>query len=493
MVQSRYHNRDISGWTLQSSVNVYTYDSIITSKTNVEPHTGRLRIRTNARTGNYEVYKVNDPNASTNNALSSDDTLIYSYDASSNTKTMGDSDLFVEYFTGGLLYTTQYTQLELSTKQDTLALSSTSSSISASQLKKLEETTGYESLTNTGTPPPSNTSSTSTASTGTIPNTQLPSSPTTNQPPGSTPAATNATPALGAVASNAGAVYRYPLNVPDLGYDFIKITAYEYINNYSATTPPLAQSLTSAAMPGQSVSQRYTNPLETVILPMQPNISETNSVDWAGDKLNFIQKVAGEVAYGSIKSIGDLDLKALKATGDATMANIKAMFNDPGTKDFIAAYFAGQAVGANVQARATGNVVNPNLELLFSGPRLRTFAFNFKFTPRSDVEALEIKKIIKTFKRNMAPQRSSQGIFLKTPRVFKLEYIYNDTNTQHPYLNKLKPMAMTSFGVNYTPDGSYATYLDGGSVTSYAVDMSFGELEPIYADEIENNWDDMGF
>ena len=491
MVQSRYHNRDISGWTLQSSVNVYTYDSIITSKTNVEPHTGRLRIRTNARTGNYEVYKVNDPNASTNNALSSDDTLIYSYDASSNTKTMGDSDLFVEYFTGGLLYTTQYTQLELSTKQDTLALSSTSSSISASQLKKLEETTGYESLTNTGTPPPSNTSSTSTASTGTIPNTQLPSSPTTNQPPGSTPAATNATPALGAVASNAGAVYRYPLNVPDLGYDFIKITAYEYINNMTASGT--AGGLTSASKPGQSVSQRYTNPLETVILPMQPNISETNSVDWGGDKLNFLQDLGATAAMQGMDAMTSLDIKGLGDVAANAYKGIEKAFTDPGTKSFISAYFAGQAVGANVQARATGNVVNPNLELLFSGPRLRTFSFNFKFTPRSPDEALEIKKIIKTFKRNMAPQRSSQGIFLKTPRVFKLEYIYNDTNTQHPYLNKLKPMAMTSFGVNYTPDGSYATYLDGGSVTSYAVDMSFGELEPIYADEIEDNWDDMGF
>jgi len=246
-------------------------------------------------------------------------------------------------------------------------------------------------------------------------------------------------------------------------------------------------------MPGQSVSQRYTNPLETVILPMQPNISETNSVDWGGDKLNFLQKMGADAAINIIGGVANLDLTALKNAAEGAMKDISKLASDPGTEGFIKAYFAGQAVNANVQARATGNVVNPNLELLFSGPRLRTFAFNFKFTPRSETEALEIKKIIKTFKRNMAPQRSSQGIFLKTPRVFKLEYIYNDTNTQHPYLNKLKPMAMTSFGVNYTPDGSYATYLNGGSVTSYAVDMSFGELEPIYADEIEDNWDDMGF
>ena len=36
---------------------------------------------------------------------------------------------------------------------------------------------------------------------------------------------------------------------------------------------------------------------------------------------------------------------------------------DPNTRRAVAAYFAGQAVGANVFTRATGTVVNPNLEL----------------------------------------------------------------------------------------------------------------------------------
>ena len=75
------------------------------------------------------------------------------------------------------------------------------------------------------------------------------------------------------------------------------------------------------------------------------------------------------------------------------------------------AYFAGQAVGANVFTRATGTVVNPNLELLFSGPRLRTFQFNFTLTPRSEEEATMVRKIIKFFKRTSAPSLSSSGLF----------------------------------------------------------------------------------
>ena len=63
-----------------------------------------------------------------------------------------------------------------------------------------------------------------------------------------------------------------------------------------------------------------------------------------------------------------------------------------------------------------GAVLNPNLELLFKGPQLRTFNFNFKFRPRFKEENEEIRKIIKAFKRNMHPQRSSGEMFLLTPK-----------------------------------------------------------------------------
>ena len=169
------------------------------------------------------------------------------------------------------------------------------------------------------------------------------------------------------------------------------------------------------------------------------------------------------------------------------------MLEDPNTRRAVAAYFAGQAVGANVFTRATGTVVNPNLELLFSGPRLRTFQFNFTLTPRSEKEATMVRRIIKFFKFCSAPSMSSSGLFLKTPKIYTLKYIFDQENgEQHPFLNKFKPCAMTSFNVNYTPDGSYSTY-KGGSMTSYAITMSFGELQPIYAGDNADDSTDMGF
>ncbi len=487
MVQSRYQNRDISGWDQQSSVNDYTYDSIRTYRRNVDPGFSRLRIRTNTLTGNYSVYLVDDPNSTTSDSLSDDDTLIYSFVGSTNSRTMGDSSLYSEFFTGGAPYLNQASAINLGTKQDTLALASrlATTTVSQTQLESLEDSAGYRSLSNTGTPAPTE----NTLLDGVVRDALNFGARGPLGPIGLLVDRLEDTPLRSTVAGSRGAVYRYPLEIPDLGYDFIKITAYEYVAAGAG-----GGDLRSASTPGATAARRlFTNPLETIILPMQPNISETNAVDWGGDKLNAIQALGARAAMGSIEAIGGLDAAKLADTAGKAMNDIKDMVKDENTKKFIAAYFAGQAVGANVQARATGTVVNPNLELLFSGPQLRTFAFNFTFTPRSSQEALEIKRIIKTFKRNMAPQRSSEGLFLKTPRIFKLEYIYNDTDRQHPFLNKFKPMALRNFGVNYTPDGSYATYKNNGSVTSYQVDMQFGELEPIYADEIDSSWNDMGF
>ena len=90
----------------------------------------------------------------------------------------------------------------------------------------------------------------------------------------------------------------------------------------------------------------------------------------------------------------------------------------------------------------------------------------------------------------MAPIRMDGRLFLKTPNVFKLKYIFKN-GRQHPFLNKIKRCALMNMQVDYTPDGSYMTY-DDGSMTSYNVTMTFGELNPIYQEDFDSS-NDMGF
>lgn len=290
-------------------------------------------------------------------------------------------------------------------------------------------------------------------------------------------------------------VLRYPkLQHKEETFDYLKIDVLKYVKSGLIAS---GSNTIDLARP----SERLKGILGTVILPMQPNISDSNGVSWNEDQLNALQAAFASVAYSSVDSAGNIQsgsdlLSWLRSSASNLGSTLGTLANDPGLSNLIAGYFAGQAVGTNVIGRATGAVINNNLELLFAGPKLRTFRYSYKFTPRSKDEAKEVKQIIRLFKREMSTSRSDTGLFLQTPNVFQLKYIYNNgkqgSGNQHPFLNKIKPCALTNFNVNYTPDGTYMTYADGGSMTSYAVDMEFSELEPIYKEDYDDG-DDVNY
>ena len=169
---------------------------------------------------------------------------------------------------------------------------------------------------------------------------------------------------------------------------------------------------------------------------------------------------------------------------------IKGAGNVAAATDAVTKFLASKAVnifGANVTtnqllARGNGEILNPNMELLFGGPTLRNFRFSFKFTPRNQKESEQVRLIIRAFKRNMAPQAqggtlASGNWFLKTPNVFKLRYRTGTKN--HPFLNKFKQCFLTDVQTTYTGEGVYATY-DDGTPVSMILDLSFKEIQPIY-------------
>lgn len=294
-------------------------------------------------------------------------------------------------------------------------------------------------------------------------------------------------------------VLKYPLEHADENkYDYIMIAPFQYIPSISTNNLGSfsVSSLADRTQNGVNRTGSY------IYLPMVAGISETNNVGWGAEELNPIQARFGQAAFNTIQGFAGNPggfAGALQKAGNELSQAVKDMITAaPELTPFISAYFAGQAVGANILGR-TGIVINPNLELLFQGPKLRSFRYNFRFTPRSEKEAEVIRAIIKTFKKTMAPKRTADGIFLGVPDIYQIRYMYgNGSDEDHPFLNKIKPCALTAFNVNYTPDGSYMTYNPtenggGGSMTSYTVDMQFDEIEPIYNDEIEINESTMGY
>ena len=224
----------------------------------------------------------------------------------------------------------------------------------------------------------------------------------------------------------------------------------------------------------------------TVTLPIQGGIKDQNAAAWgpdemtagdiakAGIALNTIMKGGG----GFSESLGTLADQALKSEADLGTAI--------GTKF---AENAAQVKG--LLARTQGKVMNPNLELLFQKPSLRPFSFQFKLSARSATEAQKIVQIIRFFKQNMSPQKgggsggTSANLFLKAPNTFQIHYMHEGKGgKEHPFIGRPKECAMTSFEVDYTPDGNYSTLKDG-YMTSYTISMSLKELEPVFYEDYE--------
>jgi hypothetical protein len=265
------------------------------------------------------------------------------------------------------------------------------------------------------------------------------------------------------------------------GVDYIQITGHKYSARGEGN------------FVGGSAEDRVGPLTGTVQLPIQKGIAESRGIDFGDSNLNFIQASLADVAISGMEGISDLNISAA-ASGMAESAAkaVETGFADPNTQYFLKAYFAGKAVGTNLIARQTGSVVNPNMELLFKGPDLRDFKYEFQLTPRDQDESRVIQKIIKWFKYNAAPSKSgTNGIFLYTPNIFKLKFIFNNGG-QHPYLFKMKPCFLRNIGVSYTPDNHYMTYPDG-SMVSYLLTLDFGEIEPIYQDDNEDSTQDMGY
>ena len=258
----------------------------------------------------------------------------------------------------------------------------------------------------------------------------------------------------------------YPEDLGSSDQDRIKFQALIYSSSPSR--------IPSDGFEIKPVSFNPTGP--AIFLPIQSPIIDQNTVGWEPDTLNPVELYAVGLSRRIMESGGAEDVTArVGVFFKEAIESLRANSSE------VRTYLAGQAVGVNnLLSRVNGKVLNPNLELLFQGPQLRPFNFTFKMSARNSKEAIIIKKIIKYFKRNMSTSVGDQGLFLKAPNVFKIEYQKGRT-TKHPSINLIKECALTNCSVDYTPLGSYMTYSDDeATMIAYTMTLSFQELTPVY-------------
>ena len=299
-------------------------------------------------------------------------------------------------------------------------------------------------------------------------------------------------------------VLAYPLDI-DPDQDHLEIDEFLYRRPGSGTPPKgewagtyAFQRMNASGPDASTASERAYG--GTIVLPM-PKASDSNAADWGKSEMTGDQMMAANLAGGVLgagqegrdnQQVMDAanrgllgrssDLASGGGQGGQGGARTSRTGKNFGSNSLVAAAARASAGMIGVEtdhllARARGQVLNPNAELLFQGPALRDFQFAWMMVARSSREGDQIRQIIKKFKRGMAPVFNNTAL-METPSIWQLRYMRGKSPLVTA--NMFKQMALTEFQVDYAPDGHWAAYGDSQPV-AVRLKMTFKELRPIYS------------
>ena len=299
---------------------------------------------------------------------------------------------------------------------------------------------------------------------------------------------------------------RYPYAMLDSNTDYLKIDIATYsppglnlsdkdkgavVENEDPTTKKKFQTVNKnfSLETGSNVNSNIIKQAKhTIILPIPQQLSDTSAISWGDAGLNALEAFGVSVTQGVMTQ----GLAGIEQALNVVRDNAGGVLLSEDVRKAVAAALSGEAIGliggnvsgSQLVSRATGQVFNPNLELLFEGVNIRSFPFSFEFFPRNPTEADQVKRIIRTFKKSMSARKSGNtaDIFIGAPDVFQLTFMKG--GSKHPFLNRFLPMALTNMNLSYTGSNTYSTFYDG-TPTHMKLDLTFKELNPIYFEDYE--------
>jgi len=311
-----------------------------------------------------------------------------------------------------------------------------------------------------------------------------------------------------------GGVLKYPLDMDTSIQDFLQIAIFGY-------KPGGIPGVREGTDQSRFARQRLEEPREIIQIPIPNAIADSNAVNWGGAEMT---STSGEAAGAVVGALFGKSDNALDAAGQLVGGVLKTAENTIFSKDpfirrrkiagLVASGLSGIGVNIDVNQAITrigGVIENPNLELLFTGPSLRTFQFSIRFSPRNNRESARVRTIIRVLKERSAVKKgvtveglvsaSSKNLLLGTPDIFRLQYRKAGSSglgaaSDIKGLNKFKTCALTNVSVDYTGgEGRYAVYDSDSQPITTVVTLAFSELVPLYDEDYLKGFsdDDVGF
>jgi hypothetical protein len=279
---------------------------------------------------------------------------------------------------------------------------------------------------------------------------------------------------------------KYPADI-DGSRDFVKFT----IGNYN---PPVAG--------GNYVSNLSDLRGDTIILNMPSDIGSSFSGAWGGKNTTGL----AQLALNAVKGVGEAtkngktfrDPAAFKSQID-TKTSGDTLKNIFGAAIEDAVTFLGDTLGqapglgGNLTANdflqiGTGTIINPNTELFYGGPSLRTHGYSFKLIPQSKDEAKNILEIVERFKKACLPTAGEAVFggtyknFIGVPEVCQIQFC-GSGGGENPNLPKYKISAFTAVSTSYITDGGYMSFRDGEPI-GINLTLALTELKLVFRDDI---------
>ena len=249
--------------------------------------------------------------------------------------------------------------------------------------------------------------------------------------------------------------------------------------------------------------------LKNIVLPIPQDLSNELQAVWQGKQFT----TGGRAAIAGLAG-GQFHYAS------RMMENITGHMKAAQTAINTAVLNAIPGVGGNidfndVSGSTSGIVINPNAELMYDSPEMREVGMVFKMVPRNKGESNIIRDIYQTFRKaslpsfggsskakemfvtpntedgtgaasELGPQDeinmiTAENNWIRVPSLCKFTFMKG--GTEHPHLIQFKPCAISKVEVNYTADGTYATYSDGAPL-SVELTLNFMETKVIFKDDV---------
>lgn len=205
-----------------------------------------------------------------------------------------------------------------------------------------------------------------------------------------------------------------------------------------------------------------------------------------GNSWNTMNTFEGEIGRGQL----DLATAAGSADMDTGIDRVKQLIaNNPAgrTKDMLYQGYVTGAAGLlqmdpnNVTQLGQGKIFNPNTELAYQGPQLRSFSLQFDFIPRNNTEVTSMDNIIMEFKKWSSASGANSNMY-EVPELWSVTYV---SGGKLDRMNRFKLSALKGVTVQANPSSDlHVTYTDGTPITT-SLRLDFLESDVILREDHE--------